>query len=66
MINTTVKDPVCGMDVDASANTVQFQHKGTAYHFCGPACKDKFAKTPEQFLNKPAVAPETAKGGATS
>ena len=63
MINTTTKDPVCGMDVDASADTVQFNHKGQTYHFCGPDCKDKFAHTPEQYLNKTAVAADAGKAG---
>ena len=52
MINTTTKDPVCGMDVDASAETVQLDYHGQIYHFCGPSCKEKFVATPEQFLNK--------------
>ena len=63
MINTTTKDPVCGMDVDASADTVQFDYKGQTYHFCGPDCKDKFAKNPKQYVNKTPGSTGSGKGG---
>ncbi len=46
-----VIDPVCGMKVDpAKAKTATY--KGKTYYFCSDACKEKFEKTPEQYIKK--------------
>jgi membrane fusion protein, copper/silver efflux system len=47
-------DHKCGMKIDraksvAEGNTLEYQ--GTTYYFCSRACKDGFAKRPEQYLS---------------
>ena len=61
---TTVKDPVCGMDVDPANDAGHAEHEGQTYHFCGSTCKEKFDHSPEQFIVKPGAAPKT--GGCCS
>ena len=45
-----VKDPVCGMDVDAHSAAGQVEHGGTTYYFCSTFCKAKFEADPEQYV----------------
>jgi len=47
-----VKDLVCGMQVDEKKAGTTSAYKGTTYHFCSPACKTTFDKTPEKFTGK--------------
>jgi membrane fusion protein, copper/silver efflux system len=52
----TLKDPVCGMEVDlekALAVSLQSTHRAMTVFFCSQACKGKFDKDPDKFL-KPA------------
>ena len=63
MNNTTaVKDPVCGMDVEAATAAGHSEYKGQTYHFCGSMCKQKFDSKPEQYLGKSEEAPKSAHG----
>ncbi len=32
---TVVKDPVCGMDIEAATAAGRTEHKGQTYFFCG-------------------------------
>ncbi len=51
-----VRDPVCGMSVDATKTA---HHHGD-HHFCGARCKERFAANPDEFLHpttKPAADP---------
>ena len=44
-------DPVCGMTVDPeNPNGGSEQHAGQTYHFCSDACREKFHREPERFL----------------
>ena len=43
---TIVKDPVCGMDIDASKAAGKSEYQGQTYYFCAPGCKQEFDKTP--------------------
>jgi len=46
------KDPVCGMTVDpATARGGSHEYKGTAYYFCNPKCREKFAAEPAKYLD---------------
>ncbi len=45
----TVKDPVCGMDVDPKQAAGSEEYKGKTYHFCSTVCKDKFRAEPEKY-----------------
>ncbi|HEY3740995.1 MAG TPA: YHS domain-containing protein [Bryobacteraceae bacterium] len=52
---TTVKDPVCGMDVDPEQDRGHSEFKGQTYHFCGNTCKEKFDSNPAQYAGKTAA-----------
>ena len=45
----TVKDPVCGMDVDPQTSMHRAQHAGKTWHFCGARCREKFVADPERY-----------------
>lgn len=60
---TTVKDPVCGMDVDTASAAARTEYKGQTYYFCASKCKQAFDLNPEQFLG---TSPGTPKGGCCS
>jgi Cu+-exporting ATPase len=47
----TVKDPVCGMEIDPATAVASEEHEGTTYHFCSEACHQRFIATPEQFVS---------------
>ena len=47
----SVKDPVCGMDVDPNANKPTADHEGATYHFCSVSCHDKFVVDPGHYLS---------------
>lgn len=48
-ISTKVKDPVCGMTIDASNAAGTSEYKGETYYFCSPVCNEKFDANPAQF-----------------
>lgn len=48
--NMEVKDPVCGMDVDATKTHHHFTFQDKEYHFCNEKCLNKFKETPEKYL----------------
>jgi Cu+-exporting ATPase len=63
MNNTTaVKDPVCGMDVEAATAAGRTEYKGKTYFFCGSKCKEKFDHNPEQYMAKSAETPKSGHG----
>jgi protein SCO1/2 len=43
-------DPVCGMPVRVTDQTPHVDHQGKAYHFCSPACAQRFAANPAKYL----------------
>jgi len=50
-MGTTVKDPVCGMDVDPAKAEHQSEHNGETYYFCSEGCLNKFDRSPGEYLN---------------
>ena len=46
----SVKDVVCGMDIDSTTAAAQSEHKGKTYYFCAPGCKKEFDRDPEKFV----------------
>ncbi|GHE21141.1 heavy metal translocating P-type ATPase [Halomonas urumqiensis] len=59
----TVKDPVCGMDVDPHETKHRATHADTTWYFCSAKCREKFEADPETYLgDKPS--PEQAPAGA--
>ncbi|MGC2185540.1 MAG: heavy metal translocating P-type ATPase [Terriglobales bacterium] len=55
---TTVKDPVCGMNVEPSTAKHKLDHAGKTYYFCCAHCLEKFRARPEDYL-APRPAPGT-------
>ena len=51
---TTVKDPVCGMDIDPEMAPAKAEYKGTTYYFCGVTCEEQFNANPEKYAGKTA------------
>jgi P-type Cu+ transporter len=45
----TVKDPVCGMEVDPATAAASEEYEGETYHFCSESCHERFVSTPERF-----------------
>ena len=41
------------MEVDPSPGSIALDHSGHRYHFCAESCRDKFAVTPEAYLESP-------------
>ena len=52
----SVKDPVCGMNVDPHTAKHRAEHNGQPYYFCSAGCRTKFMADPEKYLS-----PEKAK-----
>ncbi|MDN3520004.1 heavy metal translocating P-type ATPase [Halomonas ramblicola] len=46
----TVKDPVCGMDVDPHATEHRASHADRTWYFCSGRCRDRFEADPEAYL----------------
>ncbi len=49
---TSVKDPVCGMDIDPMTAAGKSEYKGQTYYFCSLGCKKSFDKEPEKYIGK--------------
>ncbi len=48
---TTVQDPVCGMNVDPSKAAGSFEFQGESYSFCSKGCLEKFRADPTRYLS---------------
>jgi Cu+-exporting ATPase len=48
----TVKDPVCGMEIDPATAAGTSEYKGQTYHFCSIGCKKSFDKEPEKYIGQ--------------
>ncbi len=48
--NRTMKDPVCGMEVEEKGESIT--HNGKEYRFCCASCRWAFENNPEQFVEK--------------
>jgi membrane fusion protein, copper/silver efflux system len=46
----TVKDIVCGMDIDPKDAVGKVEYQGRTYYFCSLDCKQKFEKAPNQYI----------------
>ena len=51
----TVKDIVCGMDIEQEKAAGQSRYDGQDYYFCSLNCKIKFDTNPESFVHGAAV-----------
>ena len=45
-----IRDPVCGMTVDAAAGKPTHEHEGRVFHFCSQGCRTKFAADPDAYI----------------
>ena len=45
---TTVKDVVCGMDIDPNTASSQMEYRGKTYYFCSNDCHTKFIAEPQK------------------
>ncbi|GMR03898.1 MAG: hypothetical protein BMS9Abin22_409 [Gammaproteobacteria bacterium] len=44
-----VKDPVCGMEIDANSAATQEDYQGATWYFCSESCHGKFRADPAQY-----------------
>ena len=44
----SVKDPVCGMQIDSNTAVASEAYKGKTYYFCSHACHELFKANPKQ------------------
>ena len=47
----TVKDPVCGMDIDPATAAASEEHEGKTYYFCSHACHERFKADPPRYAS---------------
>ncbi len=47
----TVKDPVCGMDVDPEKTAHKMEAEGERHYFCSARCLEKFEADPVRYLH---------------
>ncbi len=47
----TIKDPVCGMEIDQNTAAASEEHAGKKYYFCSAACHEKFKANPGQYAS---------------
>jgi Cu+-exporting ATPase len=47
----TVKDPVCGMNVDPNDAVATEEYQGKTYYFCSAACHEKFKAEPKKYVS---------------
>jgi Cu+-exporting ATPase len=52
-----VRDPVCGMRVEAARAAAKWTHLGETYYFCSAGCGAKFQADPDKYLH-PDAQPE--------
>jgi Cu+-exporting ATPase len=63
----TVKDPICGMDVNPARAAGSFEHEGKTYYFCGKGCLEKFKSLAGKALvvaSEPVIALKPAPSSA--
>ena len=48
----TVKDPVCGMEIDPATAAGSSEYNGQTYYFCSMGCKKSFDKEPEKSIGQ--------------
>ena len=46
----TVRDPVCGMDIDPEGAAATAEHGGRTYYFCSQGCYERFVEAPEEYV----------------
>jgi YHS domain-containing protein len=52
----TVKDPVCGMMIEAESAVARIDKDGQSYFFCSEECRTAFEASPERYVGERAPA----------
>ena len=47
----TVRDPVCGMNIESQSAFAKRKHMGQTFHFCSQSCVDQFDKDPHRYMS---------------
>jgi Cu+-exporting ATPase len=47
----TVRDPVCGMDIDPEGAAATAEHGGNTYYFCSQGCYERFIEAPQEYAS---------------
>jgi len=55
MMAEMVKDPVCGMEIDAATAAGSSEYEGITYYFCAEACKTAFDAEPSKYVGAAAM-----------
>ena len=45
----TVRDPVCGMDIEPATAAGKSEYNGQTYYFCSSGCKQSFDADPARY-----------------
>jgi Cu2+-exporting ATPase len=53
----TVKDPVCGMEIEPAMAYGKTEYAGRTFYFCSKHCEEEFKKNPEKYASKLEKAP---------
>ena len=48
----TVKDPVCGMEIEKEKSKGPVEHMGRTFFFCSDGCKRAFERDPMKYMSK--------------
>ena len=48
----TVKDPVCGMELEPEMAYSKTEYAGNTFYFCSKQCEENFKKNPEKYASK--------------
>jgi len=51
----TVKDPICGMEIDPKTAFATREHMGQTFYFCSKNCVDQFDAAPHSFMTSSAT-----------
>jgi Cu+-exporting ATPase len=51
----TIKDPVCGMEIDPTTAFATREHMGQTFYFCSQSCADQFDRDPHRYLTTSAT-----------
>ena len=51
-MHTTLKDPVCGMDVTYETAQARTEYDGQTFYFCSLDCKEAFDRDPEKYVRE--------------
>lgn len=51
----TVRDPVCGMEINPESAATKRDHMGQTFYFCSQSCADLFDKDPHRYMTTSAT-----------